>query len=187
MLRSFVVALHGLIAAVLLAGCATPSTTFRQDSVSRSLIHQSSGFAFPERIGSFLRTDAVQYDRAGLDVSASYNGEIPAVITVYVYPTNGLALSAEVARRRAEVMAGHSGATLGGQRVVQVTPANIDAAVVMFTFQDNVGGKMQELSSELVLAQRDPWFIAYRITYPKSVADLASEDAGKFLKTLSWP
>jgi hypothetical protein len=179
-------ALQAGFIATLLAACATP-TPFRQDATSHALVHQQSGFVFPERVGPYRRTDIIQYDTAGKDVSAGYVSDLPIAITVYVYPTMGLTMAAEIDKRRNEVLAGHTGGKTTGQRAVQVTPQSVEAHLSTFTYSDNFAGRRQELSSQLVLALRGSWFVAYRITYPESDADIASEDATMFLKTFPWP
>jgi hypothetical protein len=55
-----------------------------------SLLHEPSGFTFPDGYDDFQRVTAYGYDTAGLDVSIGYNDRRPDCViaaTYYVYPT----------------------------------------------------------------------------------------------------
>lgn len=185
-------ALAAAAAASLLAACATapPGTNaqpFLTGATPGELIHKDSGIAFPARIGSFARFQGHQYDDGGRDISVGYNGDIPSVVTVYVYPSDGSDLESALTTQSASVLAAYPGAKVVGRRTVQVTPADISAESVSFAFSAPFLGKEQPLHSELVLARHGERFIKYRITYPESMADLASEDSSKFLHYFAWP
>jgi hypothetical protein len=185
-------ALAALAAAGLLGACATtpppqPVQPFQAGAAPGELVHKDSGFAFPSRIGSFLRVTGHQYDAHGRDISVGYNGDIPVVVTVYVYPAGRQTLDADLLEQSAAVLGAHPGATVTGQRTVHVTPEGLDAKSVAFAFSADFYGKNQPLHSELVLARHGETFVKYRITYPTSLADLASEDSSKFLQHFDWP
>lgn len=175
------------LAALLLASCATRVQPFRAGALPGELIHEDSGFAFPARIGSFARATGRQYDAAGRDISIGYNGDIPSVVTVYVYPANGSDLESSLTSQSAEILTNYPGARITGRRTVQVTPADIRAESVTFAFSTLFFGKEQPLHSELVLARHGDNFIKYRITYPVAIADLAGEDSNRFLQRFAWP
>lgn len=180
--------------AMLLTACATPRTQpppapqpFRSGELPGELVHKDSGFVFPSRLGSFLRSQAHQYDDEGRDISVAYSGEIPSAVTVYVYPNAGRTLEADLVTHSANIVATYPGATIIGRRHVEVTPEGVDAEAVSFSFTSNFMGKEQLLRAELVLAQHGTRFVKYRITYPANFADLAGEDSGKFLHYFDWP
>jgi hypothetical protein len=177
-----------LAAALLLAACATPQAPqpFLAGTSPGELVHGDSGVHFPARIGSFSRFSGYQYDKRGRDISVGYNGDIPSVVTVYVFPAEGQDIETALVEQSADVLTAYPDAQVVGRRTVQVTPEEIPAEAVSFTFSTNFHGKQQPVHSELVLARHGERFIKYRITYPESIADLASEDSGKFLQHFSW-
>lgn len=170
-----------------MAGCASPGQPFRAGSLPGEIVHRDSSFTFPPRIGSFVRASGYQYDPMGKDISVGYNGDIPVVVTVYVYPTSGRSLEADLVRQSAEVLATYPDCELLGTRSVVVTPQSVAARAVSFAFLANFRGERQQMYSELVLAQRGSRFVKYRITYPASLADLAVEDSSRFLQHFAWP
>lgn len=182
------------IAALLVAACATPRVAvqsspqpFRPGDLPGELVHKDSGIAFPSRIGSFLRVTGNQYDEQGRDISVGYNGDIPVVVTVYVYPAEGRTLEADLVEQSAVVLDAHPGATVLDHGKVQVTPEDVDAALVSFQFSADFYGKQQPLHSQLVLARLGERFVKYRITYPVAIADIATEDSTRFLHNFAWP
>jgi hypothetical protein len=181
--------LAGMAAAVLLQACATPPPVdpFRDGPAPGELVHRDSGFAFPARIGSFARYQGYQYDELGRDISVGYNGDIPSVVTVYVFPSGDADLESALVEQSADVLAAYPDARVTDRRTIQVTPEGVPAECVSFAFSAIFHGKEQVLHSDLVLARHGERFIKYRITYPESIADLAGEDSGKFLQRFSWP
>ena len=185
-------ALVALAATAILGGCATnkampPVQPFQPGANPGELVHKDSGFAFPSRIGSFLRVTGHQYDAQGRDISVGYNGDIPVVVTVYVYPAGTQSLEADLLEQSAMVLGAHPGATVTGRATVHVTPDEVDAQSVAFSFSADFYGRNQPLHSELVLARHGDRFVKYRITYPAALADLGAEDSGKFLSHFTWP
>lgn len=177
-------------AALLLAACAStpaPPQPFIAGESPGELIHEDSGIHFPARIGSFARFTGHQYDAQGRDISVGYNGDIPSVVTVYVFPTGGQNIESALVAQSADVLTAYPDARVTERRTVQVTPGEIPAEAVSFSFSAMFYGKQQTVHSELVLARHGDRFIKYRITYPQSIADLASEDSGKFLQHFAWP
>lgn len=180
--------LAAAVAALLLAACAaSPPQPFVEGVAPGELIHADSGIHFPARVGSFARFTGHQYDEQGRDISVGYNGDIPAVVTVYVYPAEGEPLEQALVSQSADVLSAYPDAKVVDRRTVQVTPAEIDAEAVSFSFSAMFYGKQQPLHSELVLARHGERFVKYRITYPEALADLAAEDSSKFLHHFAWP
>lgn len=184
--------LAALSALLLLAGCAaTPQAPrggpFHPGAQSGEIVHSDSGFHFPARVGSFVRFAGYQYDEEGRDISVGYDGEIPALVTVYVFPAGEEDLESELVEQSAEVLVSYPGAKVTGRRKVRVTPEGIEADAVSFAFSAKFRGVSQPVHSELVLARHDDRFIKYRITYPEEIADIAGEDSQKFLEHFDWP
>jgi hypothetical protein len=179
----------GIVVLVLLAGCAAPArlAPFLAGAAPGEMIHRHSGFAFPARVGSFARVTGHQYDADGRDISVGYNGDIPVVVTVYVYPAGAQSLETALVQQSAAVLDAYPGAAVELQRTVTVSPRAVEARAVTFRFSSEFFGKVQPLHSELVLARHGTSYVKYRITYPADLADLAGEDSGKFLQHFSWP
>lgn len=177
-----------VVAALLLAACASSLVRpFRPGAVPGEIIHEDSGFTFPARIGSFARVSGFQYDASGRDISIGYDGDIPSMVTVYVYPAGNHDFESVLVSQSAQVLIAHPGARVTGRRTVHVTPAGVSAEAVSFSFSGNFQGRQQPLHSELVLARHGERFVKYRITYPAAVADLAGDDSSKFLQRFAWP
>jgi hypothetical protein len=174
-------------AALLLASCAAQPQPFRTGAAPGELIHKDSGFSFPGRIGSFARVSGHQYDSWGKDISIGYNGDIPSVVTVFVYAAHGRDVESALTAQSAAVLTSYPDARITGRRTVQVTPADISAESVSFAFSTLFFGKEQQLHSQLVLARYGDNFIKYRITYPAAIADLAGDDSSRFLQRFAWP
>jgi hypothetical protein len=179
----------GFVVLALLAGCAAPARIepFQAGTAPGEMIHRHTGFVFPARIGSFARVTGHQYDAEGRDVSVGYNGDIPVVVTVYVYPAGPQSLEAALVQQSAAVLDAYPGAAVDLQRTLQVTPRAIEARAVTFRFSAEFFGKVQPLHSVLVLARHGASYVKYRVTYPADIADLAGEDSGNFLQHFSWP
>lgn len=173
---------------LLLAGCASkPPQPFKAGVLPGELVHGDSGFHFPARVGSFARFAGHQYDARGRDVSVGYNGDIPSVVTVYVFPAGDADLEAALVAQSADVLNAYPGAQVVERRRVQVSPDDVSAESVSFAFSAMFQGKEQPLRSELVLARHGERFVKYRITYPAAIADIAGEDSSKFLQHFAWP
>lgn len=181
-----------LCAVLLLPACAgVPQVRLEPPFVvgmqPGELIHRDSGFHFPARIGSFARFTGYQYDAEGRDISVGYNGDIPSVVTVYVFPAGDEDLETALVQQSADVLIAYPGAQVTGRRKVQVTPEGIEAEAVSFSFSTMFHGTRQPVHSELVLARYGDRFVKYRITYPQEIADIAGEDSDKFLRHFDWP
>lgn len=178
-------------AALLLAACASNPPPAPQPFIAGpapgELIHEDSGIHFPARIGSFARFTGHQYDAHGRDISVGYNGDIPSVVTVYVFPAEGQDLEDALVAQSADVLTAYPDARVTDRRTIEVTPGEIPAEAVSFAFSAMFHGRQQPVHSELVLARHGDRFIKYRITYPVELADLAASDSGKFLQRFAWP
>ncbi|MFO7325921.1 MAG: hypothetical protein DIU62_009410 [Pseudomonadota bacterium] len=187
--------LVALCAALFLAACASaprPQAQLRVEPFQPGprpgeIIHRDSGIHFPARIGSFARFAGHQYDAEGRDISVGYSGDIPSVVTVYVFPAGEEDIETALVRQSADVLIAYPGAQVTGRRKVKVTPEAIEAEAVSFSFSTRFQGSEQPVHSELVLARHGGRYIKYRITYPADIADIAGEDSEKFLQHFSWP
>src|SRR5690606_22411200 len=111
------------------------------------IIHPDSGFHFPARIGSFARFAGHQYDAQGRDISVGYNGDIPSVVTVYVFPAGGRDLQSALLDQSADVLNACPDAQVVDRRTVQVTPGGISSESVSFAFSAMFRGRQQLVHS----------------------------------------
>jgi hypothetical protein len=152
--------------------------------------HAPSGYIFPAEVEAFRRVAILQYDTAGLDVSAGYNAslpECPIVLTIYIYPTPRMSfIGADP-----DLVRSLEGGWLDHEYSVvkrQIVTAHTDAILKSedSKVQDEVPGKkavyaIANAESELYLfVVRHSWFLEYRVTYPSLCAERAQQSLGSF-------
>jgi hypothetical protein len=196
------------LCAFLLSGCLTTPETrtngLRFDVESGAYVHESSGFHFPQSVGSFERTsDINQYDEAGRDVSVGYGireAARQAAVTVYVYPALrdysltpipkfGSTPEWFMTKRYEEAKR----AIIETYRARLLTESDIRPPQAGFrdmgrkaVFQyDAVNG--ETVTTLLYLFAHKGWLIKYRITYPSVQAVLIVPDVEKFVNVIVWP
>jgi hypothetical protein len=155
-----------------------------------SFTHTPSGYLFPIQVGAFQRVDLLQYDSAGLDISAGYNDVLPGclvALTIYIYPTPRMTFigaDPDVVRSLEERWL--EGAYTGAKR--EISRAHPDAVLVSedAKAQDGIAGKkavysIGETESELYeFVVHHSWFLKYRATYPSQCSAQAREAVGTF-------
>ncbi len=152
------------------------------------LVHRSSKFAFPAKIGSFVRALPQQYDTAGQDFSVAYDSLLPPIsVTVFVYPTAGRRLEDEMARRESEITIVHPDARLLTHGDATLSPKKEHAMSASYRYRAVFGDVPQNVLSGLLVARYHDWFVAYRIVYPETAKALALPAAQKFEQTFAWP
>lgn len=164
------------------------------------LLHEPSGFEFPEAYGSFQRVTAYRYDTAGLDVGIGYNRAEPScliVTTFFVYPTPRMSfigaspdavssvelgwLEHEYARAQAEIKQYHP-RMQSGVEAVATMPAHgslLQGRSMVFKEDGTI--------SELRLFVYDhKWFLKYRLTYPETCESEARKSIEEIASRLPW-
>ena len=102
------------------------------------LVHRSTKFAFPAKIGPFARALPQQYDADGEDFSIAYDSFLPpASVTVFVYPAAGRTLEDELTRRQHEITILHPDAKLLSRRgaTAALTPAKTRAFAATYRYR----------------------------------------------------
>jgi hypothetical protein len=152
--------------------------------------HTPSGYAFPSQVGAFQRVALLQYDTAGLDVSAGYNAALPdclVVLTIYVYPTPRMTFigaNPDVVRS-VEAQWLDTGYNEAKQQIVHAHPDAVLESEDART-QEGVPGKKavysfgDKQSSLFLFVVDQAWFLEYRNTYPKQCAPQAREAIDAF-------
>jgi hypothetical protein len=200
---------HWIAAAVLGFGLASAAAAQpRSIDGPGTLSHRAAEAHFPQRIGAFERSDVIQYDESGRDISASYildRGEDHLLITVYVYPAPGVVAgpgggrSADVARadlcRQMMVQVGqvieyqHRGARRiedGVAPAVEGLGPGLNLRTV-HSYADPSNGQEQAVRSEtdLYCYVGGDWLVKYRAS---SNARFDATDAIEtFIRTGPWP
>jgi hypothetical protein len=163
-------------------------------AVAGDFEHAPSGYVFPPQVEVFQRVAVLQYDTAGLDVSAGYNSslpECPIALTIYVYPTPRMSFvgaAPDVVRSLEDGWLDH-GYSAAKREIVE---AHTDAVLKSedATVQDGVPGKKAVYSigkaeSDLYLfVVHHSWFLEYRATYPSGCSDGAHQAMDAFFR--SW-
>lgn len=154
--------------------------------------HAPSGYTFPAQVDAFQRVALLQYDTAGLDVSAGYNDALPGcliVLTIYVYPTPRMTFvgaDPDVVRSlEAQWLDG--GYNQAKQEIARAHPDAMLETEDAKT-QEGVPGKkaiyaIGDKQSELYLfVVGHSWFLEYRNSYPKQCAPQARQAIEAFHK-----
>ncbi len=159
-------------------------------SVSGDFRHTQSKYQFPSENAGFQRSALIQYDNAGLHISAGYNGgstQCPTALTIYVYPTPRMSLigaSPEVVRSLdADWL---DVAYLQSKQEISVAHQNALLQKEDSRTQDGVPGKkalylIGDRSSELFVFVVDhTWYLKYRISYLAACTEKAHSAIQKF-------
>lgn len=200
------------IAAAALAFALVPAASAQPRSIERpgTVSHPGANAHFPERVGEFQRSDVVQYDADGNDVSASYNlvrGGDRLLISVYVYPAPQVASApgsrstADVARARlCRQQMTDIGLVIENQPQYRDTRRveNGAAAAVaglgpglnlrsVHNFTGPFSGREQEVRSEtdLYCYVDGRWLVKYRAS--SNAAFDVREAIDTFIRTGPWP
>ncbi len=149
--------------------------------------HRPSGLSFPVKVAGFSRGDALQYDDTGLDVSVGYNFYDPRIVaTFYVYPTGGLTIEQEMARRQKEITDKYPDAKLEKADQIEITPKKISVQRAVYAIPhifEHVEGPMRSI---LLVGPCGKDFVEYRISYALAGGETAENAVARFLQDFSW-
>jgi hypothetical protein len=150
----------------------------------------------PERVRSFQRVEATQYDEAGLNLSAGYNrlpeegAPWPIVATVYVYPVrDGDELDGYFGRLLEDVGRHHGGAKPELSKNVLVTDQRFVGRYAIFGYEEPWGGSKESLPlrSYVLLYQWKTWWVKWRVTTPAPVNGERMREIVELTETLVPP
>jgi hypothetical protein len=129
----------------------------------------------PEKIGPFERGEVLQYDEAGLNLSAGYDAlvgsgsPLPVVVTLYVYPaTPGHSLDAHFDSLLTQIGEAHGGARPQVRKDILLSPRHYVGRYAVFGYEEPWGGQAEDvhLRSYLVLYRWKDWWVKWRVTTP---------------------
>ena len=203
--------IHWIAAAALAFGLGSAASAQpRSIDQPGDVAHPTAGTHFPEQVGEFVRSDVMQYDEVGTDVSASYNlvrGGDRLLISVYVYPAPtlrsapGSERTADVARANmcrqemtsvGQVIENHPQYS-GARRLEDgVAPAMEGVGPGLnlrsvHSFTGPFSGREQTVRSEtdLYCFVGDRWLVKYRAS--SNAGFDASEAIETFIRNGPWP
>ena len=185
-------------------GCASPSTKTQQPSSSRAEIavqgtylHVVSQLEFPEAIGPFDRTVVRRWDPGAFNVSAHYRLANPhrAIATVYHYPAtaDGSApTNEEVAQHfrsvQQEMMLETPSLYLLEEAPYQATINGVALRGFKAVYQAARAFRFDEpVDSTAYLFVIGPWFLKFRVTYPRRFAAEMEPLEKQFISSFRWP
>jgi len=164
------------------------------------LLHEASGFEFPEWYDSFQRVTAYRYDTAGLDVGIGYNDRsLDCLIsaTFYVYPAPRMSfvgaspdvvssiergwLNSEFARAKAEIE--HHHPAMSSPVLAPVTTPSGSSVLHGSSLTFHETGSVSEL---WLFVYDHQWFLKYRFSYPESCQAEASSRLEAMIPRLPW-
>ena len=192
--------IFAIAALVCLAGCPVtqvnrlPQSSPLRQAAPISAIgdfrHIPSGFVFPTEVAAFQRVVLLQYDSAGLDISAGYNDALPncpVALTIYVYPTPRMTfvgadpelvgsmeaqwLDGAYSDAKRQIVKAHTGASLESEDATAKDGLPRKKAVYSI---DNTKSEL------MVSVVHHSWFLKYRVTYPAPCSEQARSAIDSF-------
>ena len=171
-----------------LTGCMSISPGFALDD-DDVIVHIYSGSRFPKENGAFLRVFAVPFDDSAFDIGVGYEAktDFNAVLSVFVYPSEGKSLESELSRVSSDIKEvtpeAHSIETW---EVSWFDPPATGKAV-LFAFEGDFFEKTANLLSELQLYAIGEWFVLVRMTTETNSRDQAVEEMEDLLPRITGP
>ncbi len=198
-----------VVVLLLVIGCGQPShTKFEPDQPvfveiqgKGDYTHISSGMELPPEVASFKRTRLRSYDASTKNISAEYElksmGSKTAVATVYIYPASAVGHGVEVSlnehfeqvkKTLLDIYVDANDIAEGTITIGQPWGPETGSAF-MFSHKSKSKKQFKKklCSSRAYLFVHGPWFIKYRITYPKKNHNKVDAKINAFLHSLTWP
>lgn len=160
--------------------------------------HVASGMKFPPEVGSFDRTRLRSYDADMKNISAEYEmksfGFKSAVIRVYIYPVSVVSPGIEVGLEEhfeqlkdtlLDIYPDAGDIAEGTIKIGQPWGPETGMAF-LFDHKSKKLFKNKLCRSRAHLFEHGPWFIKYRVTYPKKNHDRVDDKIDEFLHLLAW-
>jgi hypothetical protein len=176
--------------ALLLMACATSAVPPRERTLEvRGPFTHPSGMVFPEKIGTLQRSDITQFPTTRDNYGVSYiRPSGSAVVSVYVYPTEGQALEEHFAMVVNDVATAHRVAPLQQSESVVVQGSNeIRGRSAAWQYSQQMGATVIPVRSRAFLFQREPWFVKVRVTNAVDVDDAVRVEVQQMLAGLRMP
>jgi hypothetical protein len=136
-----------------------------------------SGFEMPVRRGPFERVELLQYDEAGVNLSAGYNAvvgdpAVPVLATLYVYPRGRQDLDQHFEQVLGDVARHHDGVRPEFRRSIILAERH-PGRYAFFGYAEPWGGLTQEipLRSYVVLYAWGDFWVKWRVTTPAPISD----------------
>ncbi|MGN6528077.1 MAG: hypothetical protein ACTHL8_16945 [Burkholderiaceae bacterium] len=145
---------------------------------------------FPAEVAGYRRGAVVRYAPGLVDYSIAYDrmdAQVQDAVTLYFYPRMNDA-AAQVAQEEAQVLQSHPGARVLDRRdlPLQRNGATYTARLVTFEFEEVFAGRLQRVSSQLLVAFRALGTFKARSTAPFAQAVQAQASFLRLLDGVAW-
>ncbi|HEX7688538.1 MAG TPA: hypothetical protein VF453_12570 [Burkholderiaceae bacterium] len=145
---------------------------------------------FPVEVAGYRRGAVVRYAPGLVDYSIAYermDAELQDAVTLYFYPRMNDA-AAQVAQEEAQVLQSHPGARVLDRRdlPLQRNGATYTARLATFEFEEVFAGRLQRVSSQLLVAFRALGTFKARSTAPFAQAVQAQASFLRLLEGVAW-
>jgi hypothetical protein len=198
-----------VVVLLLVIGCGQPTKTkfepdepvFIEIQGQGDYTHVSSGIELPPEVGDFKRVRMRSYDASTKNISAEYElksmGFKAALITVYIYPVAMIGYGDKVSLndhfeqvKKALLDIYPDAAEIAEGTITIGQPwGPVTGSALTFDYKSKrkkeFGKKL--CNSRAYLFEHGPWFIKYRITYPKKNHSKVDGKINEFMHSLTWP
>ena len=151
--------------------------------------HTPTGFVFPATLGTFRRTEIINYNASGTDKSAGYQG--PAgVVTAYVYPArapHSPSLPTHFAQCEREIRDHWSAVKVNSKGQTTITRHGQTYPGMQASFSARHRGSKRRMASWLVVFKRGDHYVKFRYSTAPELAAQGPAVLRSVLDQFSWP
>ena len=151
--------------------------------------HPTTGFVFPAAVGTFRRTEIINYNSSGTDKSGGYQG--PAgVITAYVYPArapHSPSLPTHFAQCEREIRDHWSSVKVLSKGSTTITRDGQIYPGMQASFSARHRAANRQMASWLVVFRRGDHYVKFRYSTPTALAGQGPAVLRTFLAQFPWP
>jgi len=146
--------------------------------------------SYPIHVAGYTRGKMLMYDAVRIDCSIAYersDSDLQQAITLYLYPRS-TDETAQFAAEKELVLGVHpAGKHVSDERMELLKDGQAyPAHVATFEFEDTMNGRMQALSSQLVLITLPTRWVKVRSTAPLAQSEIAERGMLDLLDKLQW-
>lgn len=179
-----------LLCLTLLVGCQATDPVRRDASYPSAITDFGEFERFPAKVSGYRRGKVIAYARAFADYSVAYNSYSPVfqnAVTLYFYPRTDDPTT-QLAAEKAGVLRAHPGARVTSERPIRIQEANgdYDSTVVTFEYAANFAGRLQDVSSQLIVVSLPHGTFKVRSTAPVEQGALAEAALRQLLGQVAW-
>ena len=181
--------LGGLRLLLAIAAAGLTLGGFSNAEAAPSDRHPSTGFVFPKSVGTFRRTEIINYNASGTDKSAGYQG--PAgVVTTYVYPArapHSPSLPTHFAQCEREIRDHWSKVKTVSKGATTITRHGQTYPGMQASFTAHHRAAKRPMASWLVVFKRGDHYVKFRYSTLPALAGQGPAVLRTFLEQFPWP